>query len=544
MEEVPGLKSRMKLKSAVNKVIATRRFLTQVKLEESGREPGIDPRRVELPDLKQKVVVQVVDWCRNQAQFSVLTNEDVKGFLERPRPAWARRWMHVNGRSWDVIKPIALAYNLHPLSLEDMLHHGNRSTRSKVDYYKQHLFVSLAAHKTFASDFEDDLQDPAKNFSSSYGEPLQKKDEEFLTETPISPNNPTAMTHERYNTALFWAFMRLASNGILPAGPRRTLSSNAAQFPHREENESQRKKEKEHVVVRETVDRLTKDHKIHIRVEQLSIFLLRDNTILSFTQDPGFHFRFSKIFDRIHSQSDIIRESEDVSFVLQALLDVVADGGLEIVDEFRAEIEKLEARVLTRPTMGDVRHLHILSAQLILLRSTLEPFQHLLQSIRTQDEAKSAASLSIRLDSSGDVQKRAVGFVSNEAKVYLGDVMDHIESVMSSLDLFANLTENLIGYTFNDLSYSSNSYMQGLSVMSVVFLPLTFISGFFGMNFVIFPAALDPVKGNVTYFWRIAIPVTIFSVLIFSWHYILELYLTARSQFEKLRVRYVKAKTH
>lgn len=55
--------------------------------------------------------------------------------------------------------------------------------------------------------------------------------------------------------------------------------------------------------------------------------------MISFTQDPGYHARFSKIFDRIHSQGDIIRDSEDSSFILQALLDVVADHSLEIVEE-------------------------------------------------------------------------------------------------------------------------------------------------------------------------------------------------------------------
>ena len=44
-------------------------------------------------------------------------------------------------------------------------------------------------------------------------------------------------------------------------------------------------------------------------------------------------------------------------------------------------------------------------------------------------------------------------------------------------------TENLISYTFNSLNFSSASYVQALSVLSVIFLPLTFLSGYFGMNF-------------------------------------------------------------
>ncbi len=46
---------------------------------------------------------------------------------------------------------MALEFELHPLSLEDMLHHGTASSRSKADWYKQHLFVSCVVHKTLES---------------------------------------------------------------------------------------------------------------------------------------------------------------------------------------------------------------------------------------------------------------------------------------------------------------------------------------------------------------------------------------------------------
>lgn len=57
---------------------------------------------------------------------------------------------------------------------------------------------------------------------------------------------------------------------------------------------------------------------------------------MSFSQDPGFHGRISEVFERILSDPHcLIRESEDASFVLQSLLDVVADHALDIVDEVR-----------------------------------------------------------------------------------------------------------------------------------------------------------------------------------------------------------------
>lgn len=60
------------------------------------------------------------------------------------------------GLSWDVLKPLALTYDLHPLSLEDVVHHGSSSTRSKADYYREHLFASVLVHRTFAASAEED----------------------------------------------------------------------------------------------------------------------------------------------------------------------------------------------------------------------------------------------------------------------------------------------------------------------------------------------------------------------------------------------------
>jgi Mg2+ and Co2+ transporter CorA len=135
--------------------------------------------------------MQVADYSSEKIEFSVLTNKDgpeeLEDFLKKGKPEFAKvrfllstssppypypsppfppylpmpllfsslpvstqvRYIQVNGLSWDIIKTLALHYDLHPLSLEDMLHHGSSSSRrSKVDYFRQHLFVSLIVHRT------------------------------------------------------------------------------------------------------------------------------------------------------------------------------------------------------------------------------------------------------------------------------------------------------------------------------------------------------------------------------------------------------------
>lgn len=246
------------------------------------------------------------------------------------------------------------------------------------------------------------------------------------------------------------------------------------------------------------VQTLSKNYKIPISITQLSIFLLRCGTIISVTPEISPRASFSGIFERINRADSTLRSSSDASLLMQALLDVVGDDALGIVDSFREELTILEGKTLTIADMGTVRHLHALSAQLLLLKSTVAPLQALIQSLRYSDTVKASAATKV----DGSAALKHAGFVSPEAKVrsssssfsprpkvvavlttcvdeqvYLGDVLDHVESVLSSLDLFSGIAENLIAFTFNELGYSTNAFMKQLSVLSVVFLPLTFLSG-------------------------------------------------------------------
>ncbi|GAA5960510.1 hypothetical protein JCM21900_000123 [Sporobolomyces salmonicolor] len=583
--ERPGTMRRtssQKLRAASDALVAANIISLGGETDWDSRPPGIDPHRFDIPELKATCIIQAADCSASHVEFSVLTNETLPGFLASARPSFAKvRWLHVNGLSWDVIKPLALHYDLHPLSLEDMLHHGSSSaTKSKADYYRQHLFVRLLQHRTlqhpgFDPEFPEEILGASRttgkakphHMREQFGFHHHPRDEEAIVDSTSSASlagSPSTSPANRSGTvtpvgavgpkshAQYVRSLRDALKGVQrpkqedlrmlthnrsglstrlrgttargPGGFRGAefkTSSRGAKFA-----KHQRKKAEQGTAARWTVAALTKDVKVHIHVEQLSIFLMRDGTILSFSQDAGYHPQISQIFERLQSKDDLIRDAEDASFVLQALLDVTADDALDIVDEFRDQLTTLESRVLSSPDMDDVRHLHILSSQLLLFKSTITPFQLLLQAIRSQDDAKAAAASKLSGPETGEGPAKAFapgvkrGFVSHEAKVYLGDVMDHVDSVLSSLDLFSDLSENLLSYVFNSMSYASNSYMA-LSV-SVVFMPATFLSSYFGMNFST-GYFVDELGLGVHRFWEIIIPITVITVLVFAWTYLVEI---------------------
>ncbi|KAJ2935966.1 hypothetical protein H1R20_g1128, partial [Candolleomyces eurysporus] len=95
------------------------------------------------------------------------------------------------------------------------------------------------------------------------------------------------------------------------------------------------------------------------------------------------------------------------------------------------------------------------------------------------------------------------GYLSYKSKVYLADVYDHMDFALSSLDSFSETTENLINYAFNIASYDMNIVMKRLTLVTIIFLPLTLLTGYFGMNFEPFWSVE---KNSDFFFWKLAIP--------------------------------------
>jgi len=95
---------------------------------------------------------------------------------------------------------------------------------------------------------------------------------------------------------------------------------------------------------------------------------------------------------------------------------------------------------------------HILSGDLSAHKLTLEPLKSLIYGLRRYDLDRCvavAASSAETPEEAAAEAKRVVGYMSHKSKVYLADVHDHVEYIISSLEMFAGVSENLINYTFN-----------------------------------------------------------------------------------------------
>ncbi|KAG9015242.1 hypothetical protein FRB90_004862 [Tulasnella sp. 427] len=433
-----------------------------------GSEPGVDPKRDsdEYAHITADSRIDVIDYCRDKIATQHLDNSGIISLLTqngRSRPSWAKvRWINIKGIDWSVIRTLSLTY-----ALEDVLH--SRDYRSKVDYYKDQLFVkglALVLPQEGTSTSRDD--DWQKVSTSELGEGLHHGHQY------IAPRSSTELR------------MKVA---------RRTNWA----------------------------------RKLNVHERNIYMFLFRDGTLITIhdSQDSVYD---QSLKDRLAEPTSLLRTGPDTSVLLQSVLDLMVDHAVQVVDAFHEQILHLERETLSRPSMGAVKLLHMLSADVTLHKRTLTPLKTLVYGLRHYDIDRCAA-----LEASADGAPepsiaKVVPFMSHQSKVYIADVHDHLEYVLSSLETYETISENLISYCFNALSYATNQTMRRLTLATIVFFPLTILTSYFGMNF----EHMKSIENSELLFWKIAVPITLGMIVAFSWR---DLARFGKSRINRFRFR-------
>ncbi|KAJ7485855.1 magnesium transporter [Mycena latifolia] len=453
----------------VRKVMALHRGTTVMARRGAGAEPGIDPRRAdvdaEFGGIQQECVIELADYSAVRSSFGRMTNREFVELMNDPaasvREPWVKvRWINIGGMSWDVIKAVSIKYHLHPLALEDLFHVHARA-RSKADYYPGHLFLRILCHQLAEADESLVASDP-------------------VTEVPRPEPSVGKVVNDK----------KTLRGSVRRRRPTLRTQSEPPLVDAREQRRIQDA----------ALHALKSGERVNVNVSPMFIFLTRDGTVITIHSTPRLDMT-KPITSRLRQFDTGLRTSADASLLVQSLLSLVADMALEVVDAYKDKIKKFERKILLRPTIDTVLNLHILSADLILHRRTLAPIKTVVYALRRYDVDRAAALVDTSV---GENQgTKAVGFMSHKTITYLADVHDHMEYVLSQLDLIAGIGQNLVDYTFNMTSYEMNEVMRRLMIVTVIFLPLTLLTGYFGMRF-----SMWSVHGHSDWlFWAIALPI-------------------------------------
>ncbi|KIP06840.1 hypothetical protein PHLGIDRAFT_72083 [Phlebiopsis gigantea 11061_1 CR5-6] len=535
---------RARFRAAVHKVIAMRHESGIVPHGRVGAEPGIDPRResafFSFAHIRQQCQIEIVDYSSVRSSYQRMVNSEFIQFLADPearaRRPWSKvRWINVGGISWDIVSSLALAYgkDIHPLAVEDVLHESKVS-RSKADYYQHHLFLRILCHNIAS---ENDLNE----YTSPTG---------FVTNLPRTTSPGTMEdiidvyeaeverdeSEERTVHGIRSNSHYIKRGGLLPTATKIFRQRDNTQPPSssnqftvwhpRFANYLEMRSKVHDTRIRQLIHELKKGDRVDVKITAMCMFLLRDGTVITIHPDTTLQFT-APIVDRLKQRDSGLRTSSDASLLVEGIIDLIVDNALEVVEEYQRKLLKLEQSVLLRPLISHVRRLHIIQGDLILHKRTLEPIKALVSGLRRYDVDRVAA-----LSESLDPMVCVHGYMSHKAKTYLADVQDHVEYILSSLDMFTGVCENLVNYTFNMSSHEMNEVMRRLTLATIIFLPLTLLTGYFGMNF----SSMWSIKHGHSdiVFWIIALPLMAIILPIFLWSDLEKLYHYMR---KKMRLR-------
>jgi len=204
--------------------------------------------------------------------------------------------------------------------------------------------------------------------------------------------------------------------------------------------------------------------------EQFSL-VLQDNLLITFQEletDP-----FGPLRERLRTGRGRLRKM-GADYLAYTLIDLVIDQYFEVLEAYGDDLESLEEEILRGPQRDSLQRVTDLRRDLLVVRRAVWPLR----------------------DVMGSLQRKDLEYFSPDVSNYLRDAHDHAVQVMDAVETQREQLTSLHDIYLTLLSVRMNDVMKVLTVISTIFIPLTFLAGIYGMNFENMPE----------YHWRWAYP--------------------------------------
>ncbi len=198
-----------------------------------------------------------------------------------------------------------------------------------------------------------------------------------------------------------------------------------------------------------------------LEAEQISMVLTEQN-VLTFQERPG--DVFDGVRERLKRKSGRIRQRGS-DYLIYALIDCIVDSYFYVLEGIGDRLDYLETELINRPSQEVLTQVHQLKGQLIFFRKAVWPLRELVNNMMHSESPLFAET----------------------TNVYLRDLYDHAIQVLGTVETFRETASGLIELYMSSVSQRMNEVMQVLTVMASIFIPLTFLAGIYGMNFVNMP---------------------------------------------------------
>ncbi|HRG58617.1 MAG TPA: magnesium/cobalt transporter CorA [Bacteroidia bacterium] len=219
--------------------------------------------------------------------------------------------------------------------------------------------------------------------------------------------------------------------------------------------------------------------------EQLSI-VLKNNLVITFQESQGGD-AFFPIRKRLKEAKGRVRKF-GADYLYYALIDAVVDSYFNILEVIGDKIELIDEQLISDPTPDALNILHAMKREMIFLRKSVWPVRDMVNSLERSETT----------------------LIQPTTDIYLRDVHDHVVRVIETVENYRDLINGMMDIYLSSLSNRMNEVMKVLTIISTLFIPVTFIVGVYGMNFEYMPELRSPYGYGATW---IVMLIIMFSLL-------------------------------
>ncbi len=223
--------------------------------------------------------------------------------------------------------------------------------------------------------------------------------------------------------------------------------------------------------------------------EQVSIILAK-NWVISFQEHSGDNF--DQIRERIAIGNGQIRNRK-ADYLVYALLDSIVDNYFSVLEKIEEQIEKIDEKVLDDPGPKALEVIQTMKQEIIFLKKTIWPLSPLFNSL-------------LRIESS---------LIRNSTDIYLRDIYDHVGQIIDEIEVARDMLGSMLDIYLVTKSNRMNEVMKVLTIISTIFIPLTFIVGVYGMNFSNMPELSS--KWGYPTVWIVMVVIAVVQLIYFKW---------------------------
>jgi magnesium transporter len=192
--------------------------------------------------------------------------------------------------------------------------------------------------------------------------------------------------------------------------------------------------------------------------EQISFIVKDDNTLISFQEKPNALYQL--IFRKITNNNSRVRKM-GVDFLAYEMMDIIVDSYFAVLDRMGNNIEEFELRAMDESDNDFMSDLQKSKQSLMQIRRAIWPLRENI-------------SFVIRLEDS---------FISDDLDPFFKDLQDNVAQIIETVETNRELLEGILDVNLSAISNRMNKIMKVLTMVSTIFIPLTFIAGVYGMNF-------------------------------------------------------------